>query len=168
MMIIDQTMQRGYIFIVLDWYRREARTETDEKEFFTKLGRARKNGRAQYLRVQARINRNEEEELLKTTASLPNKILQEYPENRHERSPVLNSLGRIYEIRGDLSKALEYFRKSLEFENEFGSVITTTYLDFSQVAVRDGRTEFYGEIEQLLTEEINSETLKFPISNYII
>jgi len=36
-----------------DWYRRKTWTKTDEEEYFAKLGRARKDGRAQYLRVQA-------------------------------------------------------------------------------------------------------------------
>ena len=37
-----------------DWYRRKTWTKRDEKEFFGKLGRATKDNRAQYLRVQAR------------------------------------------------------------------------------------------------------------------
>lgn len=36
-----------------DWYRRKTWTKRDEEEYFNKLGRARKEGRAQYLRVQA-------------------------------------------------------------------------------------------------------------------
>jgi hypothetical protein len=36
-----------------DWYRRKTSTKVDEEEFFTKLGRARKDGRAQYLNIQA-------------------------------------------------------------------------------------------------------------------
>ena len=36
-----------------DWYRRKTWTKIDEEEFFAKLGRARKDGRAQYLKIQA-------------------------------------------------------------------------------------------------------------------
>ena len=36
-----------------EWYRRKSWTKTDEEEFFAKLARARKDGRAQYLKIQA-------------------------------------------------------------------------------------------------------------------
>jgi len=36
-----------------DWYRCKLWTKAEEEHFFAKLGRARKDGRAQYLRIQA-------------------------------------------------------------------------------------------------------------------
>jgi hypothetical protein len=36
-----------------DWYRQKTWSKSQEEYFFQKLGRARKDGRAQYLKVQA-------------------------------------------------------------------------------------------------------------------
>ncbi len=152
-----------------DWYRRKTWTETDEEEYFAKLGRARKDGRAQYLRVQAiELIETKDKDLLLVAETLLNKILTDYPDNRIEKSQTYNSLGEIYKLREDYEKALEYFQKSLDFEKEFPNVITSAYLNFSETVVLTEKTELYNEVSNLLTEKINKDTLKFPIQNYIM
>jgi tetratricopeptide (TPR) repeat protein len=152
-----------------DWYRRKTWTKTDEEEYFAKLGRARKDGRAQYLRVQAiELIETKDPNLLSVAETLLNKILTDYPENRIEKSQTLNSLGEIYKLREDYETALNYFQKSLDFEKEFPNVITTAYLNFSETVVRAEKTELYDKVENLLTEKINENTLKFPVQNYIM
>jgi tetratricopeptide (TPR) repeat protein len=152
-----------------DWYRRKTWTKTDEEEFFAKLGRARKDGRAQYLRVQAiELIETKDKNLLSVAETLLNKILTDYPDHWIEKSQTYNSLGEIYKLREDYETALEYFQKSLDFEIEFQNVITTAYLNFSETVVLAEKTELYGKVENLLTEKINKDTLKFPIQNYIM
>ncbi len=152
-----------------DWYRRKTWTKTDEEEYFAKLGRARKDGRAQYLRVQAiELIETKNKNLLSVAETLLNKILTDYPDNRIEKSQTYNSLGEIYQLREDYKTALEYFQKSLDFEKEFPNVITTAYLNFSETVVRAERTDLYDKVENLLIEKINKDTLKFPIQNYIM
>lgn len=152
-----------------DWYRRKTWTKTDEEEYFAKLGRARKDGRAQYLRVQAiELIETKDKYLLSIAETLLNRILTDYPDNRIEKSQTLNSLGEIYKLREDYETALDYFQKSLDFEKEFPNVITTAYLKFSETLVRAEKTELYDKVENLLTEKINEYTLKFPIQNYIM
>jgi tetratricopeptide (TPR) repeat protein len=152
-----------------DWYRRKTWTKTDEEEYFAKLGRAREYGRAQYLRVQAiELIETEDKKLLPAAEMLLNKILTDYPDKVTEKSQTYNSLGEIYKLREDYHKALEYFKKSLDFEKEFPNVITTAYLNFSETVIREEKTELYDEVENLLTEKINRDTLKFPIQNYIM
>ena len=59
-----------------DWFRRKAWTKTDEEEFFTKLNRARKDGRAQYLKIQAiELVQTKDKELLKVPGA--NKLCRE-------------------------------------------------------------------------------------------
>jgi hypothetical protein len=94
--------------------------------------------------------------------------LTDYPDNRIERSQTFNSLGEIHKLRDNYDKALKYFRKSLEFEKEFPNVITTAYLNFSETVIQADRTDLFDEVENLLTEEIRKDTLKFPVQNYII
>lgn len=152
-----------------DWYRRKTWTKTDEEEYFAKLGRARKDGRAQYLRVQAiELIETKENNLLSVAETLLNRILTEYPENRIEKSQTYNSLGEIYKLREDYETALEYFQKSLDFEKEFPNVTTTAYLNFSETVVRAEKTKLYDEVANLLTEKFSKDTLKFPIQNYIM
>jgi tetratricopeptide (TPR) repeat protein len=152
-----------------DWYRRKTWTKTDEDEYFAKLGRARKDGRAQYLRVQAiELIETKDKNLLSVAETLLNKILTEYPDNRIEKSQTFNSLGEIYKLREDYETALEYFQKSLDYEKEFPNVITSAYLNFSETVVHAEKTELYDQVANLLTEKINKDTLKFPIQNYIM
>jgi len=152
-----------------DWYRRKTWTKTDEEEYFAKLGRARKDGRAQYLRVQAiELIETKDPNLLSVAEKLLIKILTDYPDNRIEKSQTFNSLGEIYKLREDYETALEYFQKSLDFEKEFPNVITTAYLNFSETVIRAKKTKLYDKVEDLLTEKINKDTLKFPIQNYIM
>lgn len=152
-----------------DWYRKKTWTKTDEEEYFAKLGRARKDGRAQYLRIQAfELIETKEKDLLTIAETLLTKILTEYPENNFEKSSTYNHLGEIYKIRGDYENALIYFKKSLDFEKEYPNVITNSYLDFAETVVRAEKTELYNKVEKLLTEKINEDNLKFPIQNYIM
>ena len=152
-----------------DWYRRKTWTKADEEEYFAKLGRARKGGRAQYLRVQAiELIETKDKNLLVVAESLLNKLLTDYPDNRIEKSQTFNSLGEIYKLREDFETALDYFQKSLDFEKEFPSVITTAYLNFSETVIRAEKTELYDKVENLLTEKINKDTLKFPFQDYIM
>lgn len=152
-----------------DWYRRKTWTKTDEEEYFAKLGRARIDGRAQYLRVQAiALIETKNINLLSVAETLLNKILTDYPDNRIEKSQTYNSLGEIYKLREDYEKAVEYFKKSLDFEKEFPNVITTAYLNFSETVIRAEKTELYDEVAKLLTEKINKDNLKFPLQEYIM
>jgi tetratricopeptide (TPR) repeat protein len=152
-----------------EWYRRKTWTKQDDEEFFAKLGRSRKDGRAQYLRVQAiELIETRNENLLSVAESLLNKILTEYTNNRLEKSPALNSLGEIYKLRKDYNRALEYFKRSLDFEREYPNVITQAYLNYSETVVEAGRTDLYDEVGTLLNDEIRKGTLKFPIQNYIL
>ena len=146
-----------------DWYRRKTWTKTDENEFFAKLGRARKDGRAQYLKIQAiELVYTKEKKLLNVAEELLNKVLTEYPENRIEKSPCYNFLGQIYELRNDAEMAICFYKKSLDYEKEFPNVITSSYLDFSKIIIQEGKTEFYNEVEKI------NLSFSFPIQNYIM
>lgn len=152
-----------------DWYRRKTWTKTDEEEYFTKLGRARKDGRAQYLRIQAlELAGTKLENLLIVAETLLNKILTEYPDNKFEKSQTLNQLGNIYKFREEYSKAIEYFQKSLDFELEYPQVTTSSYLDFSETVIKAQKIELYEDVYKLLTQKMNEKTLKFPYQNYLM
>ncbi len=152
-----------------DWYRRKTWSKRDEEEYIAKLDRARKDSRAQYLRIQAiELIETKENNLLSVAETLLNKILTDYPENNIEKSQTFNALGEIYKLRKDYITALDYFQKSLDFEKEFSNVITKAYLNFAETVVLAEKTELYDNVSNLLAEKIKQDTLKFPIQNYLI
>ena len=149
----------------MEWYRKTSWTENDENDFFEKLKRAREYSRAQYLRIQAvTLISTENPNLLSVAEDLLNKMLSEFPNERGQQSPALNSLGDIYKIRGNYDKAIEYYKKSLKFEEDFPNTITNSYLDFSELIVKMQKTDEYDYAEKLLENEI-PESL-FPVTKY--
>lgn len=154
---------------MIDWFRKKTWTKKDEEEFFAKLARARKEGRAQYLKIQAiELINTKEKNLLNIAEELLNRILTDYAENRIEKSQCYNSLGEIYELRNDEEKAIYYYKKSLDYEKEFPNVKTSSDIDFAKIIVKKGKTELYNEVEKILFEKIKNESILFPIENYTI
>lgn len=152
-----------------DWFRRKTWTKMDEEEFFIKLGRARKDGRAQYLKIQAiELVYTKEKKLLNIAEELLKKVLIEYPENRIEKSSCYNFLGQIFELRNNAEMAIFYYKKSLDYEKEFPNVITSSDIDFSKIVIQEGKTELYNEVEKILLKKIKNESMSFPIQNYIM
>jgi len=150
-----------------DWYRRKTWTTIDEEEFFSKLGRARKDGRAQYLRVQAiELIETNDINLLSIAEKLLNKVLTDYPDNNFERSQILNSFGAIYRLRQDYTKAIDYYKRSLDFEIIYPNNITSSFLDFSELVIKTNSIHLFDFVENLLKSRIKNEI--FPINKYKI
>lgn len=150
---------------MIDWYRRKTWTNKDKDEFFAKLKRARADGRAQYLKIQAiELVETKEKYLLDVAEELLNKVLTEYPESRFDTSSVLHTLGDIYRLRTNYEKALEYYGQSLAFEKDFPNVITAYYLDFSELVVKTANKNFYDVVEALLEDRLSRQL--FPVAKY--
>jgi hypothetical protein len=148
-----------------EWYRRKAWTKADEEEFFKKLGRARKDGRAQYLKIQAiELVATKETQLLKVAESLLMKILQEFPDDNFNKSSVLHTLGDICKLNNNLEGALNYYKQSIDFEEVYPNVETESYLDYSELIVKIGNTNQYEFVENILLEKIPG--LIFPVTKY--
>jgi len=96
-----------------DWYRRKTWTENDEAEFFAKLNRARKDGRAQYLKIQAiELIETKKTGLVNVAETLLNKYFDEFPEDNFNKSSCLSQLGEIHLLRNDYIKSAVFFLKS--------------------------------------------------------
>lgn len=148
-----------------DWFRRKTWTNTDEEEFFAKLKRARNDGRAQYLKIQAiELVETRKDELLDVAEVLLNKVLAEYPEDKSQKSSVLQTLGDIYKLRGNYEKALDYYGQSLDFEKIYPRVITSSYLDFSELVVKTANRSLYETTEALLESKLEDQF--FPVVKY--
>lgn len=152
-----------------EWYRHTTWTKADEEEFFTRLGRARRDGRAQYLNIQAiELIYTGKPKLLNVAESLLLKILTDFPDNRLEKSQTFNSLGSINRTRGDNEKALQYFKQAVDFEKVYPNVISGALLNFAETVIELGRTEFYNEVEEALVAQAIRDRPIFPFEVYII
>ncbi len=148
-----------------DWYRRKNWTQVDEDEFFKKLGRARKDGRAQYLKIQAiELIETKDLKLLKVAEDLLNKMLSDYPDDNFDKGSALHALGNIYKVTGNFEQALNYYKQALDFEKIYPNVKTLAYLDYSELAIKSGDIGSYDEIETILLERY--PRLLFPIEKY--
>lgn len=148
-----------------DWYRRKTWTKIDEEEFFTKLGRARKDGRAQYLKIQAiELISTKNIELLKVAKTLLNKMLDEYPNDDFNKGSALYNLGNIYRQLDDYDSAIDYYKQAFDFELIYSNVRTLAYLDYSELIIKTGKLEKYEDVENILIDRYAG--LLFPIEKY--
>ncbi|HTD98075.1 MAG TPA: hypothetical protein VK668_02270 [Mucilaginibacter sp.] len=138
---------------------------TDEKEFFIKLARARKDRRAQYLKIQAmELVETKNKKFLEVAESLINKLFTDYPDNRFDRPGSLCTLGKIYEIRKDHTKAIEYYKQAIDFEEVYPQVKTQAYLTYSELVVKTNKNTLFDTVEKIILERLDSQL--FPIEKY--
>ncbi len=152
---------------MIDWYRKKSWTKEDEEHFFTKLSRARKDGRAQYLKIQAiELVETKEPKHLNIAKELLQKILDEYPDDNFNKSSVYNTFGDIFLFENDTKKAIEYYKKSIDFEKVYPNVKTDSYLIYSELVIKSQLSDEYLSVEKILEE--NKSRLLFPIDKYKI
>ncbi|MGN7809329.1 hypothetical protein [Flavobacterium sp. 22076] len=97
-----------------DWFRKKTWAKDDEEHFFTKLSRARKNGRAQYLKIQAiELLYTKDNKLLNIAKELLQKVLDDYPDNNLEKSSVYKTFGDIFLLEKNLEKQSNIIEKQL-------------------------------------------------------
>ena len=148
-----------------DWFRNKTWAKTDEEEFFTKLNRARKDCRAEYLKIQAiELVQTKDKRLLKAAEDLINKMLTEYPDDNFNKAAALKTLGDIYNLREDYQKAKIYYKQALDFEKVYPNVITQVYVDYSELVIKTADTTSFDHVEQILLER--HPGLLFPTEKY--
>ncbi|WP_298529615.1 hypothetical protein [uncultured Christiangramia sp.] len=149
----------------MEWYRRKSWTKKDEEEFFNHLNRARNYNRAQYLKVKAiELIDTNDPKLLEIAKSLLFKMLEEYPEEKNQISSAFKALGDVYRNQNSIENALKYYTKSLDFEEIYPNVRTESYLEYSELIIKTGKTDKYNFVKELILERFG--TLIFPIEKY--
>jgi hypothetical protein len=148
-----------------EWYRRKTWTKTDEEEFFAKLARARKDGRAQYLKIQAiELVATKKKDLLTVAESLLKRMLTEFPDDNFNKGSAFHILGDICKLTDNYGGAIDYYKQAIDFEEIYPNVQTNAYLDYSELIVKTGRLNQYDFVEKILLERI--PTLLFPVTKY--
>lgn len=148
-----------------DWYRLKTWTKADEEGYFANLSRARKDGRAQYLKIQAiELAATKDPQLLDAAELLIQKLFTDYPDDKLERSSSLKSLGDIYKYRQQFDKAIQFYKEAIVFEKTYPNVQTQAYLEFSELVVKLKKLDEYDFAEKIAEERVNGSM--FPIEKY--
>jgi len=101
---------------------------------------------------------------LEVAESLINKLFTDYPDNRFDRPGSLCTLGKIYEIRKDHTKAIEYYKQAIDFEEVYPQVKTQAYLTYSELVVKTNKNTLFDTVEKIILERLDSQL--FPIEKY--
>ena len=84
--------------------------------------------------------------------------------NYQVRSSIMASL-----IITDKAKAIEYFKKAIEFEKVFPNVITQSTIKLSEIVIENNIVAEYKYVEEILMMKINSKSgLTFNNEKYIV
>jgi len=151
-----------------DWFRRKTWTDSDRQEFEATLGRARRPGRAQYLRIQAfHLAEKDDPTLLRPALELLDRALCDYPDDVVERAPALHQKADCLWRLGDTRAAIEAYRDTFRAEETTRRVGTGAWLEFSMRVVREGMADLYREVEALLERRAQDpSSLTFPVQKY--
>lgn len=149
-----------------DWFRQSNWNKEIEEHFLKKLSRARKESRAQYLKIQA-IELIETKNLAVLCAAemLIQKLLNDYPENKIDRSQCFLSLGDISKFHGDSISSLDYYRKAIDHEEVYPNVKTRAYLDFAETVIKLEKQEYYSLVQSLILNRVKNSP--FLIERYM-
>jgi len=148
-----------------DWFRRKSWTKIDEEQYFKKLNRARNDSRPQYLKIQAiELVETKDPKLLDIAELLLQKLFIDYPDNKLERSSSLETLGDIYKYRQQFEKAIEFYKKAIDFEKVYPNILTQAYLEYSELIVKLKKHEHYAFVEQIVSKRIKGSI--FPLEKY--
>jgi hypothetical protein len=147
-----------------DWYRKTSWLTADSEDFERRLARARRENRAQYLRIQAvHLFQTGAKDLIGAAATLATRVTTEYDDDI-QTGQAHHLLGQCHEAAGDVSAALAEFRKAVDWERTMPFVQTDAYLDFAWLVARRGAVEHFPEALDFLTRFRARQV--FPVQRY--
>jgi len=147
-----------------EWYRRNTWTRDDQADFEARLARARKQNKAQYLRIQAsHLMETANPQLTSAALELLNRMLAEYPSDI-QVAQAHAQRAECHIRLGEVDKAIEAFRCALARERQFPNVRTNAWLDFGWLVIDRRLSRLYDEALGVLTEF--KDTMPFPVQRY--
>ena len=146
-----------------DWYRNTSWTESEREDFETRFARTRKASRSQYLTIQAGYLF--EGGYFRESLSLIDRMFADYPE-RFNFSMGFLLRAKCHAALGDVSRAIESFRMSIQTERDYPNVRTNVPLDFAQFVVQNKINELFHEALSVLDETRRVGT-QFPAHDYL-
>ena len=148
-----------------DWFRRTSWTREDEHQFFERLARSRGNyNKSQYLRIQAsHLEDTGDRANVESALRLLDQLLREFPEPS-QVACALWQRARCKELLGDISAAIESFRKALDAERQFPNARTGATLDLAWLIATRELRDLYDEALALV--DSHRPSIAFPVDSF--
>jgi thioredoxin-like negative regulator of GroEL len=125
-----------------DWFRSSSWSAEDRELFETKLARAQKRRRAQYVRIQAVSLAESDDATARAAAGdLYERIFSEYPDDELQVTMAHTDKARWHRRRGEHAQAIEHYRQAVELEDALGSIDWGADLDLAELLVERGEGE---------------------------
>ena len=148
----------------VEWYRRTTWTESDRKDFESRLKRSRgASNKAQYLRIQAyHLAEVGNEE---AAIQLLDRLFAEFPET-YQLAQAHDQKANCLATLGKIEEAIKEYRAALQAERDFPNFKTNAWIDFGWLVVEKELTDLYDEVSRVLQEFRDESGLKFPAIEY--
>lgn len=143
-----------------DWYRNKEWSNRIENDFFAKLARAQTQ-KFQYVVIQAGI-------LAKKYPEVAIRLIEFYFQSRINKffdANALTSKATAYISLGEIDKALEAYRETLEREEEFPNLQSGAYMEYPYFVATRGIESEYDYALHVLNK--NSDRPAFPLDMFI-
>ena len=120
-----------------DWFRKTTWTAEDQADFRQRLARARKDNRAQYVRIQALTLSEQGQELLPAAIALYDEVITLYP-CESQLAMAYGGKGQCLEKLGRIDAALASYLQAIAQMRAFPNMNDTAPLDFAWLVARKG------------------------------
>ena len=147
-----------------DWYRNEEWNEEIESNFFARLKRARR--KEQYLRIQASTIANKDPDVALS-------LLDQYfsLNDDFDHAQAYCDMASAYLAKGEVQKAVQYYRKALDREAKFPNLKTDAYILYPLTIVENKLTNMHQSASEVLDSNVSvwastGLTLPFQIFHF--
>lgn len=145
-----------------EWYRKQAWTEADEADFRARLGRAKKQNRPQYLRIQAGTLIASGDQYLSQAVALLDEVIEGHPHSL-EISSALAQKGACLRRLGNVAGAADAYAASVARMRAVPKMqLQDGWLDYGLLVATERLSPRYSDALEVLEEFSKSSPLMLP------
>lgn len=148
-----------------DWFRRATWTEEDQRDFRSRLTRARKENRAQYLRIQAGTLAGHDRNNAPVALALLDELLDAYPDSPEVATALSQKAECLYQL-GDLEAAADAYAASVQRMRDVPKMTTDGWLEYALMVATEHISTRYDEVLGILDEFAKDWPLMLPSDHF--
>lgn len=145
-----------------EWYRRQTWTEADQADFRARLGKARKENRPQYLRIQAGTLMGSGNQCLSPAIALLDEVIADHSQSFEvatalaEKGACLRRLGNIAGAANAYAASVAQMRAVPKMQSQDG------WLDYGLLVATERLSQRYADALEVLEEFSTSSPFMLP------
>lgn len=145
-----------------EWYRSSNWSAEEERDFFSRLNRARPGNRAQYLRLKGiALCDSLDEQVQASGVDLLMRVVSDFPDESHQVAGAHSRLARFFEQTGEEITAFRHYERAIAVtEND----AFRSKLRLAELIVRNELVDEYGYAARLLNELESDELITNDIA----